>query len=99
MTRERDSTRAPRRASPTPLHRAKLRHPRPSEHHIRRPRLLALLDDVVRSPVALIVAPAGAGKTSLLAGWVAETETPIAWVSLDAGDNDPARSNIASAWP
>jgi LuxR family maltose regulon positive regulatory protein len=78
------------RAPLSPLHRAKLRHPRIAEHYIRRPRLLALLDDLVRSPLTLIVAPAGSGKTSLLAGWVAETSTPVAWFSLDEGDRDVA---------
>lgn len=41
------------------------------------------------SPVVTIVAPAGYGKTTLLGAW-AETDTrAVAWVSLDAGDNDP----------
>jgi LuxR family maltose regulon positive regulatory protein len=47
-----------------------------------------LLDDVARAPLTLIVAPAGSGKTSLLAGWVADATVPVAWCSLDEGDRD-----------
>jgi LuxR family transcriptional regulator, maltose regulon positive regulatory protein len=35
--------------------------------------------------------PAGFGKTALLADWTRRGKRPVAWVSLDAGDNDPAR--------
>ncbi len=36
-------------------------------------------------------APAGSGKTALLADWARRGRCPVAWLSLDAGDNDPAR--------
>ena len=36
-------------------------------------------------------APAGYGKTALLADWVQRGEHPVAWLCLDPGDNDPAR--------
>jgi LuxR family maltose regulon positive regulatory protein len=39
----------------------------------------------------LVSAPAGFGKTTLLAEWVAQAELPVAWLSLDTGDNDPNR--------
>ncbi|HEY7346799.1 MAG TPA: LuxR C-terminal-related transcriptional regulator [Ktedonobacterales bacterium] len=42
-------------------------------------------------PLTLLNAPAGSGKTTLLAMWAACARLPVAWVSLDADDNDPAR--------
>jgi LuxR family maltose regulon positive regulatory protein len=69
--------------------RAKLRAPDPPQHFVRRDRLHALLDDVVADmPLTLVVAPAGAGKTSLLAGWTAEAPFATAWLSLDESDRD-----------
>jgi LuxR family maltose regulon positive regulatory protein len=41
--------------------------------------------------LTLISAPAGFGKTTLLSEWAAGCGRPVAWVSLDEGDNDPAR--------
>ena len=41
--------------------------------------------------LVLACAPAGYGKTVLLAEWVRRGRHPVAWLSLDAGDNDPAR--------
>ena len=38
--------------------------------------------------LTLVVAPAGTGKTSLVAGWMAESSTPTAWLSLDDTDRD-----------
>jgi LuxR family maltose regulon positive regulatory protein len=41
--------------------------------------------------LTLISAPAGFGKSTLLGEWLSQEERPVAWVSLDEGDNDPAR--------
>jgi LuxR family maltose regulon positive regulatory protein len=52
------------------------------------------LDQGVERTLTLVAAPAGFGKTTLLAEWLAAGSAggrPAAWVSLDAGDNDPAR--------
>jgi len=38
-----------------------------------------------------VSAPAGFGKTTLLVEWVAQADRPVAWLALDAGDNDPNR--------
>jgi LuxR family maltose regulon positive regulatory protein len=58
----------------------------------RRPRLLRRLDEVGADQVVVVCAPAGSGKTLLLADWVGSGESPeTAWVELDADDNDPRR--------
>jgi LuxR family transcriptional regulator, maltose regulon positive regulatory protein len=67
----------------------RLRPPEPAPTDLRRDRLVGLFRDDP-APVTLICAPAGSGKTSLLAGWVAaSTGTTIAWLSLDRHDDDP----------
>jgi LuxR family maltose regulon positive regulatory protein len=48
----------------------------------------------LQGPLTLIAAPAGSGKTTLLSAWrdtPAGSAVPVAWVSLDEADNDPAR--------
>ena len=68
--------------------RTKLRPPRLTNDLIARPRLLERLDRL--ATLALIVAPAGYGKTTLVSMWMAKVELPSAWVSLDEEDNDPS---------
>ncbi|MGH3508031.1 MAG: LuxR C-terminal-related transcriptional regulator [Nocardioidaceae bacterium] len=46
------------------------------------------MDDLVTYPLTLVIAPAGVGKTSLLAGWAAESRIPTAWLTLDDTDRD-----------
>ena len=58
---------------------------------VPRPRLAQRLDEGRGQGLVLVCAPAGYGKTVLLAGWVRGGRRPVAWLSLDAGDNDPAR--------
>jgi len=41
--------------------------------------------------VTLVAAPAGYGKTTLVIDWLADSQFPTAWLSLDDGDNDPVR--------
>jgi LuxR family transcriptional regulator, maltose regulon positive regulatory protein len=43
----------------------------------------------------LVCAPAGSGKTALLAAWASGCQWPVAGLSLDEGDNDPARTAVA----
>ncbi len=58
-----------------------------------RPRLFELLSAGVRGPLTLLAAPAGFGKTVLLTSWIgmARPVARVAWVSLDADDNDAGR--------
>jgi LuxR family maltose regulon positive regulatory protein len=65
--------------------------PRLPVQHVARPRLLALLEQGLRGPVTLVSALAGSGKTTLLAEWAATTTRPVAWLSCEEGENDPAR--------
>jgi LuxR family transcriptional regulator, maltose regulon positive regulatory protein len=59
---------------------------------VPRPRLRDLLDEAQPGQVVVVTAPAGSGKTLLLADWVRQSEhPPTAWVSLDADDDDPRR--------
>jgi LuxR family maltose regulon positive regulatory protein len=58
---------------------------------VPRPRLAQRLDEGRGGGLVLACAPAGYGKTVLLAEWVRRGRDPVAWLSLDAGDNDPAR--------
>ena len=65
--------------------------PHPPPGFVPRQRLDRRLDDSLRSELTLISAPAGFGKTMLLAEWCRRRQHPVAWLSLDAGDNDPVR--------
>src|SRR5262249_9437005 len=69
----------------------KLHVPRLPVQHIPRPHLMALLNQSVQRALTLVAAPAGSGKTTLLAEWAASTMLPVAWLSLEAADNDPRR--------
>jgi LuxR family transcriptional regulator, maltose regulon positive regulatory protein len=69
----------------------KLHVPRPQPGFVVRSRLTAQLDDGLAGGLILVCAPAGSGKTSLVADWVRTAKRPVAWLSLDSGDNDPAR--------
>jgi LuxR family transcriptional regulator, maltose regulon positive regulatory protein len=61
---------------------------------VSRPRLVERLDAAAAGKLTLVSAPAGFGKSTLLAEWLATRvagRRPVAWVSLDETDNDPAR--------
>jgi LuxR family maltose regulon positive regulatory protein len=60
---------------------------------IERAALIELLSKEPTRKLTLLSAPAGWGKTTLLAQWVGSTDDRLrrGWVSLDASDNDPAR--------
>ena len=56
---------------------------------VARGALLAWLAGSDDRPIVSVVAPAGYGKTTLLSQWAERERRSFAWVSLDAGDNDP----------
>ena len=58
---------------------------------VPRPRLAEALGEGLARQLILVCAPAGFGKTAVLADWARRGPRPVAWLSLDAGDNDPAR--------
>lgn len=74
-----------------PMLRTKLRAPELPTFFIHRQRLHDLLDDIVTQPLTVVVAPAGSGKTLLIAGWTAQSPVPMAWLSLDDADRDPSQ--------
>ncbi len=75
----------------TALLKTKLYRPHVHPELVQRARLLKLLDDGLDRKLTVVSAPAGYGKTTLLSAWAAACECPFAWLSLDEGDNDPAR--------
>ena len=75
----------------TLLLRTKLYTPPIRPELVSRPRLIERLNAGLRRKLTVLSAPAGFGKTTLLSEWAAGCGRPVAWVSLDRGDNDPAR--------
>src|SRR5215831_19339452 len=69
----------------------KLHVPRPQPGFVPRPRLVNALGEGLTRGRVLVCAPAGFGKTALLADWARGAGRPVAWLGLDAGDSDPAR--------
>jgi LuxR family maltose regulon positive regulatory protein len=69
----------------------KLHVPRPRPGFLARPRLTERLTQATAGALTLVCAPAGFGKTSLLGDWARRGRQPLAWLSLDGGDSDPAR--------
>ena len=59
---------------------------------VNRTHLIQRLNDgVLQSRLTLISAPAGYGKSTLLGEWVSQINLPVAWLSLERGENVPAR--------
>ncbi len=72
----------------TPL-RTKLCVPPLRPNWISRPRLAKRMDEGFERKIALISAPAGFGKTTLLVDWIHSHKIPAAWFSVDKADNEP----------
>lgn len=80
-------------SSDAPLFRGKLERPEAAREGVLRPRLHARLDAGADAGIVLVCAPAGAGKTRLLAAWAERQRIPrdVAWLTLDRADRDPSR--------
>src|SRR5215472_4438370 len=69
---------------------ARLAPPSAPVRSVRRTVLVTRLCKAQAVPLVAIVAPAGYGKTTLLAQWAAQDRRPFAWLSFDWRCNDPA---------
>ncbi len=67
---------------------SKLRRPLIRPGTVRRPSLIDRLTHADARPIVSVVAPAGYGKTTLLAQWAERSGQAFAWVSVDEADND-----------
>src|SRR5262245_40854210 len=76
---------------PEPIIATKISVPPLRPGLVARPRLLKLLDDTAVHSLALVAAPAGFGKSTLVSVWLRERGQPAAWLSIDRNDNDPVR--------
>jgi LuxR family transcriptional regulator, maltose regulon positive regulatory protein len=83
----------PQRASGGALIETKLHAPALRREWVPREDLVGYLAGCASSRLVLVAAPAGSGKTIAVAQWAASMieDRPFAWVSLDRGDDDPAR--------
>lgn len=78
---------------PGPLLSSKYRLPIQGAGAVARDRLTNRLNAAIRSPLTVVSAPAGFGKTTLVGTWLASAAangSSVAWLSLDDRDNDPA---------
>ena len=89
----------PRGSASFDLLPSKLAIPAQRRGSLRRTPLVSRLRATSEARYVSIAAPAGYGKTTLLAQWAAKDARPFAWVSLDDADNDPVvlLSYIAAA--
>src|SRR4051812_37455903 len=74
-----------------PILSTKLYIPLPRTNVVLRPRLVERLNEGLDRKLTLISASAGFGKTTLVSHWAASCERPVAWLSLDEGDDDATR--------
>jgi LuxR family transcriptional regulator, maltose regulon positive regulatory protein len=77
------------RALPFDVLESKLVVPPSSPQTVSRTALVNRLRAAGAFPVVLIAAPAGYGKTTLLAQWAERDARPFAWITVDERDNDP----------
>lgn len=97
---KRNPTGRPRKRKPAPktgraaagfeIMQSKLAVPTLRPGLVSRPALMSRLRPSNGVRVVSVSAPAGYGKTTLLAQWAARDKRPFAWISLEDRDNDPA---------
>lgn len=77
----------------TPILSTKLYIPSPRSRAVVRPRLIERLNEGLRLQrrLTMISASAGCGKTTLLSQWIKDSSMPVAWLSLEEEDREPAR--------
>ena len=74
-----------------PLLQTKLYTPLSRSNLVARPHLIERLNEGLDRKLTLVSAPAGFGKTTLVAEWLGQTAIPVAWLSLDKDDGDLTR--------
>ena len=74
--------------SDAPLIRTKLHRPPVTDQLVSRKRLHDRMDLGLKTPLTVVAAPAGYGKSLLVSQWAEELERPCAWLSLSTGDSD-----------
>ena len=79
------------KTAPQPILTTKFQVPQARARLVTRSRLIDRLDAGLENKLILVAAPAGYGKTTLVADWLHHITRPVTWLSLDEGDNDPKR--------
>ena len=71
----------------------KVTAPRPPSRYLRRARLIERLDESIAAGrgIVLVSAPAGAGKSTLVNGWLEGRSGAVGWLQIDEGDDDPSQ--------
>lgn len=88
-------------AAETAFISTKFQPPLQRETLLARPQLL----NQMVTPLILLHAPGGFGKSTLLTHWLAAADKPVAWVTLEASDDEPARfwqvveTAVSHLWP
>ena len=80
-----------RRPTEVPLIRTKLHRPQVTDQIVCRRRLHERMDLGLQTPLTVVAAPAGYGKSVLVSHWAEEVERPCAWFSLNSGERDRRR--------
>jgi LuxR family maltose regulon positive regulatory protein len=61
------------------------------ERTLERDRIVEAIERNVALPLTIVVGPPGAGKSTAIASWIERTSAKVAWLSLDAADDQPTR--------